>query len=151
MIQIMWLLASIGRSISTAVNAHSGHFDQFTRSASIFNLPTLQEVQPDCDFFAATVFDSLCSGNILASESFPPASWTRQYFSIFSFLRMQVGMNMESQLPTDSWVDSLAAQRSISTIQWFIMDTFGPRIGSATFMYRSLDYLRAHLAAMSFI
>ena len=39
----------------------------------------------------------------------------------------------------------------MASIQWFIVDTFGPALGGGSFIYRALAFLRSHLDNRQFI
>ena len=142
---------STSRAAGHVTNIISGHFDQFTCSGSGLNLPSLQVVQPDCGFFTAEVFDPISNNSILASEHFPTEARICGSFSVFSFLRMSEGSGNTSSLPAGGWPDPTAAQRFVSAIQWFITDIFGYRVGSSSFMFKCLQYLRGRLASSALL
>ena len=127
---------------SAAIHSHVSRYDRYHRHDAN---PSLREVQPDCGFFCAEIFDPICQGSILASMDIPSSQRISQSLSVFSFLRMRPGSSNTSHLPAGGWETPQAAVTFLSALQWFITDLFGPRVAPSSFFYIALEYLKSRI------
>ena len=133
------------RNAKEAIHSHVSRYDRYHRHDAN---PSLREVQPDCGFFCAEIFDPICQGAILASMDIPSPTRIRQSLSVFSFLRMRPGSNNTSHLPAGGWETPQAAVTFLSALQWFITDLIGPRLAPSSFFFICLDYLKSRILSL---
>ena len=81
----------------------------------------------------------------------PSAARLSSFFSVYTFLRMQSGHDNVASLPHGGWLALEQAHHLIASIQWFIVDIFGPAVGTGSFMYRALAFIRNRLDNQHFI
>ena len=130
---------------SSAASAAANRFERVIRDQTLADLRVLASVTTDCGFFDGPVFDSISQGSIWVSPGIPSAARLSSSFSVFTFLRMQPGHDNIASLPQGGWLALDQAHHFIASIQWFIVDNFGPAVGPGSFMYRGLAFIRNRL------
>jgi hypothetical protein len=125
-----------------AVSAAAQRFELGSRDNRLVDFAVLGDVDTDCGFFSAEVYDAIGQGSILAAHGVPSASRICASFSVYSFLRFRPDTDNPPSIPSAGWDDLLDAKRFIAAIQWFLTDAFGVHIGSRCFFYKALHHLR---------
>jgi len=135
----------------TGASAAANRFERVIRDQQLTDLSVLVTFSTDCGFFIPQVFDSIGAGSIWVSPGIPSAARLSSSFSVYTFLRMKEGHDNAASLSHGGWLELKQAHQFIASIQWFIVDIFGPALGTGSFMYRALAFIRNRLDNQHFI